>query len=637
MRDARGRYRSMLERGFIQRDARGDPVKAIGSTVDISEVRRLTDLLAETQRTAHTGGWEYSYGTRELTWTAEMFRIYDTSPDSFAVSWESMLAQCMPESCQRFHDACVRAETTDGHFDLELEINTLKNRRIWVRMIGHLEMRDGRPLRAYGSMQNVQAQKLAQIALENSMGWLKLSMNMAHVHAWRWDKATDELEFAIAEGKQINLPEEYPTLEVLLGRLHPQDRAALVRAIEQAFKYRCEVHEEFRLKASDGRYRTYATVARPLFDSAGAPRGLVGVTQDVTSRRESEAQLRRSEQILRVTTTNTADILMLVDPQLRIRFINRSLGGRTVEQIVGAEIAEILPLKARRGVVARLRQVLSTGETANQEFECPAKWWDGVDVDSQFLEYRAVLVRDEGVSTGLSISVRNITERKRLEQEILDVSTRERNTIGRDLHDGLGQELTGIALMLRGVAIRIQREAPGAVPQVNEIVAHVNQSIESARALARGLLPVHTDRGGLPFALRALASRSRGLYGLEVNFRAQLRPDITLSETSASHLYRIAQEALTNAARHGHASKVEIALSVTDNNFSLRITDDGVGIAARDKPATGMGLKIMRYRAGMIGAKFEIGPNVPSGTVVLVVGEPSDMAGGTSLTEESQK
>jgi len=626
IRDSRGRYRSVLERGLIQRNAAGDPIKAIGSLVDISEVRRLTDLLADTQRTAQTGGWEYSYGTRELSWTDEMFRIYDTSPQSFTVSWESMLAQCTPDSRHRFHEACVRAETTDGHFDLELEIVTLRNRRIWVRMIGHLELVDGQPCRAFGSMQNVQAQKLAQIALENSMGWLKLSMNMAHMHAWRWDKATDELEFAIAEGKQISLPDEYPTLEVLLGRLHPQDRAGIARAIDQAFKYHCEVHEEFRLKASDGRYRSYATVARPLFDSAGAPRGLVGVTQDVTSRRESEAQLRRSEQLLRVTTTNTADLLMLVDHELRVRFINRSLGGRTIDQIVGADVAELLPLKARRAVIARLRQVLYTGETANHEFECEPRWWDAGDLEPQFLEYRAVVVRDEGIPSGISISVRNITERKRLEQEILNVATRERNTIGRDLHDGLGQELTGIALMLRGVATRIQREAPAAIGQVNEIVAHVNQSIESARALARGLLPVCTDGGGLPFALRGLAGRSRDLYGLEVNFRAELRPDISLSETTASHLYRIAQEALTNAARHGHASRVEIFLTVTKKNFSLRITDDGVGIGVPDKPAAGMGLKIMRYRAGMIGAKFEIGPNMPRGTVVRVTAEPSEMA-----------
>ena len=102
---------------------------------------------------------------------------------------------------------------------------------------------------------------------------------------------------------------------------------------------------------------------------------------------------------------------------------------------------------------------------------------------------------------------------------------------------------------------------------VNEIVALVNQSIENARSLARGLLPVRTETGGLAFALRELASRSRDLYGLEVNFRAEVWPELNLDETDASHLYRIAQEALTNSARHGHATLVDIFLLVTPEHF----------------------------------------------------------------------
>jgi len=129
--------------------------------------------------------------------------------------------------------------------------------------------------------------------------------------------------------------------------------------------------------------------------------------------------------------------------------------------------------------VRKLRHILDTGETATYEFESR----DGDQV--QYFENRAVLVRDDGIGTGISISMRDITERKRLEQEILEVSGRERQSIGRDLHDGLGQELTGVALMLRGLAKRVQQRCPEALGPVNEIVGLVNQSIESARSLAR--------------------------------------------------------------------------------------------------------------------------------------------------------
>jgi signal transduction histidine kinase len=208
-----------------------------------------------------------------------------------------------------------------------------------------------------------------------------------------------------------------------------------------------------------------------------------------------------------------------------------------------------------------------------------------------------------------------------LEQEILDVSSRERQAIGRDLHDGLGQELTGVALMLRGLATRIETQIPDSRGQVEEIVGLVNQSIETARSLARGLLPVNTDGGGLVRALRALADRSRDMYGLHIDCRLKVAPERPLSEATASHLYRIAQEALTNTARHAQATSVTIFLLVTSGKFQLRISDNGVGLAEPLQESSGMGLRIMRYRASMIGASCEILPNHPHGTVICVTGQ----------------
>jgi two-component system, NarL family, sensor histidine kinase UhpB len=615
IRDVRGRYRSILERGLIQRNGSGDPVRAIGCCVDVSEIKRVTDLLTETQRAANMGGWEYNYATRELSWTDEMYSIYEANPKEFAVSWDSMLAQCIPESLQRFRDASKRAEADGGQFDLELEIATVKNRRIWVRIIGHLELLDGRPFRAYGSLQNVQAQKLAHIELENSTAWLKLSMNMAHMHAWRWDRTRDVFEFAIVDGNNVHLPSVFPAMRKLLRRVHPVDREGVSRAIDDALHLETQVQKEFRLKSDSGRYRWYEAIARPSLDEGNLPRGLVGVIQDITDRRDSEVRLRRSEELLRVTTANTADTLLLVDTELKVRFINKALAGMSTEQILGNEIGALLPAPARNGVMEKLRHILDTGETATYEFE------SSEGGEARYFENRAVLVRDAGIGTGISISTRDITERKHLEQEILDVSGRERQSIGRDLHDGLGQELTGVALMLRGLGSKVKQRCPEAVESINEIVGLVNQSIENARSLARGLLPVRNETGGLAFALRELASRSRDLYGLDVNFSEDAAALLNLDETDASHLYRIAQEALTNAARHGHATLVDIMLQITPTGFSLQIIDNGEGFNVPMSPYIGMGLKIMRYRAGMIGAKFEIAPNEPRGTVVRITGE----------------
>jgi PAS domain S-box-containing protein len=402
-------------------------------------------------------------------------------------------------------------------------------------------------------------------------------------------------------------------MQTLLARVHPKDQSAVKRAIDSAFAGQVEVRQEFELLGNDGRYRSYATTARPLFDGA-VPRGLVGVIQDVTARRDSERRLRRSEELLRATTSNTADTLFLLDTAMHVRFVNNSVNGLSPEQIIGRAIDTLLPEAARAGVLRKLEHILETGETTTFEFEAVEAG------QAQYFENRAVLVRHDGLATGISISMREITERKRLEQEILDVSGRERQSIGRDLHDGLGQELTGVALMLRGLSSRIRQRCPEVVENVNEIIGHLNQSIETARSLARGLLPVRTETGGLNSALRALAARSRDVYGLEVTFSAEVCPEFTFSETEASHQYSITQEALTNAARHGRASLVDIVLIAKEDGFSLRITDDGVGFAPATPSASGMGLKIMKYRADMIGAKFEIAANQPHGAVIIVTG-----------------
>src|SRR5258707_13943986 len=138
--------------------------------------------------------------------------------------------------------------------------------------------------------------------------------------------------------------------------------------------------------------------------------------------------------------------------------------------------------------------------------------------------------------------------------------------------------------MLGGLGPRLEQRCPEAMESINEIVGLVNQSIENGRSLAGGLLPVRSETGGLVFALRELASRSHDLYGMEVNFRAEVWPALNLDETDASHLYRIAQEALTNSARHGHATQVDIFLLVVRNSFSLYITDNGEVFCAPMSP-----------------------------------------------------
>lgn len=215
------------------------------------------------------------------------------------------------------------------------------------------------------------------------------------------------------------------------------------------------------------------------------------------------------------------------------------------------------------------------------------------------------------------VVLQDVSERKQLERAILQAVNREQYRIGNDLHDGLGQELTGIALMLRGLAGRVTGEYPPIQPEIESITRLVSNAIESTRALARGLSPVNLERGGLQDALESLAMHASELYGVPTVFTHRVPANRPLNAELANHLYRIAQEAVRNAVRHGHARSIRLHLSAARAKVRLAITDDGVGMPPGAMDATGMGLKIMCYRARILGGEVSFEPAEPTGTRVV--------------------
>ena len=214
--------------------------------------------------------------------------------------------------------------------------------------------------------------------------------------------------------------------------------------------------------------------------------------------------------------------------------------------------------------------------------------------------------------------VTDVTERKLLEREIIEIANREQQRIGSDLHDGLGQDLTGIALMLRGIVAQLRSEGSPVHLDVEDVIGLVNSAIESTRSLARGLTPVSAAAGGLPAALRALAEKVDERYGIATSLTIDLAEPVELDEATATHSYRIVHEAVTNAIRHSRAENLSISLTAEDGQLSIRVADDGRGFAAAPhaNQSDGMGLKIMRYRAQLMGGDFVIESTPGGGTSI---------------------
>jgi PAS domain S-box-containing protein len=222
------------------------------------------------------------------------------------------------------------------------------------------------------------------------------------------------------------------------------------------------------------------------------------------------------------------------------------------------------------------------------------------------------LETEEGVL--ISSAIRDISDRKRLEKTILEISETERRRIGQDLHDGLGQHLMGVAFMAKVLAQRLAETFPVEAAEASRIVELVNESIKMTREMARGLLPVVPEPHGLASGLAHWSGEISDLFHVNCRFDAGQSVAIH-DEVVADHLYRLAQEAVMNAIKHGNASQISISLAVSLSGGMLTITDNGSGFdVARSE--SGLGMRTMNYRARVINGSLVVQSSAEEGTIV---------------------
>jgi PAS domain S-box-containing protein len=314
-------------------------------------------------------------------------------------------------------------------------------------------------------------------------------------------------------------------------------------------------------------------------------------------------------------------------PDPKVIYINPAFAqatGYQADQIIGQPLSR---LRALDHISQRLNSGLPSGARVVEEIStyqtAAGKRWG---------EWRIGPVYDKaGRQTHWLIIFRDMTEHKRLEREILEISDQERRRIGQDLHDGLCQHLAGIELMSQVLEQKLAGKSKADAARAGEIAGHVREAIAQTRSLARGLSPVTLESEGLASALHELAANAEKMFGIQchverVDAVSNLQPAI------ATHLYRIAQEAVSNAIKHGKARRVDIALESTSERLLLNIVDNGQGFPPASHSQGGMGLRIMKYRAGMVGGLLSIDARAEGGVSVTckVPALPASVSGSES-------
>ena len=397
-------------------------------------------------------------------------------------------------------------------------------------------------------------------------------------------------------------------------QIHPEDKQRWSVEAAQMFLSGTPLRSAYRVIARDGRVVWFHCEAKMIRKKNGRPWFIHGIGFDITELKQVEEELQQERNVVSAILHTVGSLVVVLDPQGRIVRFNRAC-----EQVTGYSFAEVegkhlWDLCVVREEAERFRLIVEQLRVENsaKEYETP---WVTLDGSRRLIAWSSTILPGENESAYIIATGIDITERKRLEKAILEISAAEQRRIGQDLHDGLGQHLTGIAFMSKVQEQKLAEKGLAEAAEATRIVGLVNEAINKTRRLAHGLLPVASDADGLMSALKRWAIEVEDLFHISCRLRVN-NPVLIHDANVSTHLYRIAQEAVNNALRHGQAKNIEISLAARKGYGTLRIENDGSSLPENATNRSGMGMQIMNYRARMIGGSLTVQSSGISGVTI---------------------
>ena len=329
--------------------------------------------------------------------------------------------------------------------------------------------------------------------------------------------------------------------------------------------------------------------------------------------RPIEESIDQQAETFRTLAETAREAIILADTRGVIEYVNAAalkLFGYRARELIGHNVTRLMPAEHRAAHGGYMQNYLQTGvaKIIGKGRQLTAVRKDGTRFPIH-LSIGDINLRHARLFAGV---IMDVSEQQQLQREILEIPIQEQRRIGRDLHDGLGQQLTGLGLLATSLLNKASKPEHEMAAQ---LARGLQEAIAQVRALSRGLMPVDVDAAGFDHSLENLIADLRLQSRLTISL--EIRQNIALADSSmAMHLFRIAQEALNNAVKHADASEVIVSLGVEDGRACLSIRDDGCGFDTRVKSVNTLGLRIMQHRCDLIDAELHVASQVGEGTEI---------------------
>jgi len=337
--------------------------------------------------------------------------------------------------------------------------------------------------------------------------------------------------------------------------------------------------------------------------------------REVFERKRTEEVLVETSEIVEKMFSTTHLCIAYMDTDFNFIRVNRAYAeadGCDEEFFTGKNHFDLYPNEENKAI---FRLVIETGEPYIA-YAKPFIYAGHPERSVTYWDWTLHPVKDsQGKIDGLLLCLINVTERKYLEKEILAVIEKERMQIGRELHDSVGQILTGIAVKSKGLELKLKGKSPDEAKEAANLSKLASNLITQMRSLVKTIHPIDLETGGITSALQLLVSNTEKLMGTRCQFKCE-EPAALFDPVAAKQVYRIAQEAITNAVKHGKAKNISVELKSDEDKYVLSVKNDGKDFPKVLTKKKGLGLKIMEYRSGMIGGRIDVHRSHKRGTIV---------------------